>query len=386
MGDNKRDYYEVLGVEKGANAEEIKKAYRKKAREYHPDINKSSDAETKMKEVNEAYEILSDDNNKANYDRFGHAGANGQYGGGSAWGGNSSWGNAGGFDFDISGFDSIFDMFGGGGRRAASKTGPRKGEDIEKYIELEFEEAAHGCEKTISISHAEKCKECSGTGAKKGTSPETCSVCHGQGKVRRQTNSIFGNFATVTNCTACSGTGSVIKEVCSNCRGRGAVNAEKKIKVSFPHGINDGETIRVNAEGHAGQRGGNAGDLYLTVKLKRHPLFERDGYDVHYTLPITIFEAALGAEVEVMTIDGKAKLAVPEGVQNGEILRMKGKGVQHLRGNGRGNQYIKILVEVPKNLGSKQKKQIKEVEKSFTINDFSGKKNYQERLKKLAKN
>jgi molecular chaperone DnaJ len=378
----KRDYYEVLGIGKGAAADDIKKAYRKKAREYHPDVNKNSDAEAKMKEINEAYEVLSDDDKKAHYDRFGHASPHG--GGGYNGGyGNYSTGGFGGFDFDIGGFSDIFDLFGGGRASRANRSGPMKGEDISRFIDLTFEEAAKGVSKEVSVTHLEKCKTCGGSGAAKGTVAETCTVCGGTGQVNRQQTSLFGTFSASVTCQNCNGTGKVIKNPCRDCGGSGAVRTTKKITVKFPHGINDNETLRVAGEGDCGKRGGASGDLYLTVRLQSHFLFERRGYDVVYTLPITIFEASIGTEIEVATIDGKAKLTIPEGTQNGEIFRMRGKGIQHIRGSGRGDQYIKVEVEVPKSLNSKQKKAIKELKGEVSESSFARRKNFVEKLKKL---
>lgn len=379
----KRDYYEILGIKKGASPDEIKKAYRKKARECHPDVNKNDpNAETKMKEVNEAYEVLSDANKKANYDRFGHsanANAPGGGGGGHHYGGGSysDFSGFGGFDFG-----DIFDMFGGGSRRP-SRHGPSKGEDLSKVIDLSFLEAAHGTSKTISISHQQICDTCNGSGAKKGTAPDTCNMCGGSGQVRRQQASFLGSFATVTTCGQCRGQGKIIKTPCTDCGGHGAKSKTKKISVNFPHGINAGETLRVAGEGHCGTRGGPSGDLYLTVNLLPHPIFERRDYDVIYTLPISIFDAVLGTEVEIATIDGKAKLTIPEGTQTGEVFRLKSKGIKHIRGSGRGDQYVKVELEVPKSLNSKQKKSLAEFSENFAIGSFPKKKSFAEKLKKL---
>ncbi|KAI4452993.1 dnaj 1 mitochondrial-related [Holotrichia oblita] len=335
-----------------------------------------------MKEVNEAYEVLSDVNKKANYDQFGHA-ANANAPGGGAYGGGSYGGYSGGFsgfgDFD---FGDIFDMFGGSSKRA-TRTGPVKGEDISTVIDLTFDEAAHGTSKTVSISHQQKCDTCNGSGAKKGTSPETCSMCGGTGQVRRQQTSFLGSFATVTTCGTCRGQGKIIKTPCTDCGGHGAKRKTKKITVNFPHGINANETLRVAGEGHCGDRGGPNGDLYITVNILPHLIFERRGYDVLYTLPLSIFDAVLGTEVEIATIDGKAKLTIPEGTQTGEVFRMKGKGIKHIRGNGRGDQYVKVELEVPKSLNNKQKKQMREFSENFPSNSFPKKKGFADKLKKL---
>jgi molecular chaperone DnaJ len=382
----KRDYYEILGVTKSANADEIKNAYRKKARECHPDVNKDDpNAETKMKEVNEAYEVLSDADKKAHYDRFGSSSnanqpGGGGYGGGYGghYGGYSTSGFSGFGDFD---FGDIFDMFGGGSRRAA-KTGPVKGEDLSKIIDLSFDEAAHGTSKTVSISHQQKCDTCSGSGAKKGTTPETCTTCGGTGQVRRQQTSFIGSFSTVSPCGQCRGKGKIIKNPCTDCGGHGVSRKSKNLTVNFPHGINTDETLRVAGEGHCGERGGPNGDLYITVNIRPHPIFERRGYDVYYTLPLSIFDAVLGTEVEVVTIDGKVRLTIPEGTQTGEVFRMKGKGIKHIRSNNRGDQYVKVELEVPKSLSGKQKKELQTLSKSFGVNSFPRKENFADKMRK----
>ena len=366
----KRDYYEILGVDKNASADEIKKAYRKAARKYHPDVNKEADAEAKMKEVNEAYDTLSDESKKANYDRFGTADPMGG-GGGNPFGGSHSRYSTGGVDFDFSGFggfSDIFDIFGGGSSSATRRKRTSRGEDLQSTIQLDFLEAAKGVSKTIEITHNAKCDKCGGSGAKSGTSAETCGMCSGSGQVRSQQQTIFGTFQSVTTCPKCQGEGKTIKEPCSNCSGTGINRKTKKINVNFPAGINTDETLRVAGEGNAAPRGGQPGDLYVTVRIKPHAVFTRRGSDVHITLPISIFDASLGIEATIPTIDGKAKLSISEGTGSGEIFRMKGKGIKRLQGIGRGDQYVKIEVETPKNLSGKQKKQLKEIVESFDSN------------------
>jgi len=377
-----KDYYETLGVDKNASADEIKKAYRAMAKKYHPDVNKDDPtAESKMKEVNEAYETLSDDSKKDNYDRFGHADPRAPGGGG----GYSSYQyGGGGVDFDFSnfgGFSDIFDMFGGGSRRTTSQGRSSKGEDLQKVIELEFLEAAKGCTKTVSVTHTEKCKTCEGSGAKKGTSVETCGMCGGSGQVRTQQQTILGVFQSITTCPKCHGEGKIIKEPCPTCAGLGTERATKQIKVNFPAGINTGETLRVAGEGNAAPRGGKTGDLFMNVRIKPHAIFTREGSDIHYTIPVSIFDAALGTEVEVLTIDGKAKLSIPEGTQSGAIFRMRSKGIKRLNGIGRGDQFIKVELEVPKSLSGKQKKAIKEIKSDFDTSNFAKQKAFADKMK-----
>ncbi|MCL2740259.1 MAG: molecular chaperone DnaJ [Oscillospiraceae bacterium] len=367
----KRDYYEILGVDKSASADDIKKAYRKAARKYHPDVNKEAGAEAKMKEVNEAYDTLSDASKKDSYDRFGTSDFSG---GGNPFGG--SYGGYGGssvhYDFsNFGGFSDIFDIFGGGTTNSRGRASRRaRGEDLQKTIELDFLEAAKGISKDIQITHNEKCADCTGSGAKKGTTAESCGMCGGGGQVRSQQQTILGTFQSVTTCPKCQGEGKTIKEPCGTCSGSGINRKTKKISVNFPAGINTDETLRVAGEGNAAPRGGQSGDLYITVRIRPHSIFTRRGSDVHITLPISIFDAALGIEATIPTIDGKAKLNIPEGTQSGETFRMKGKGIKRLQGIGRGDQFVKIEVETPKNLSGKQKKQIKEVKEMFDKSNF----------------
>lgn len=373
----KRDYYEVLGVQKGANEDELKKAYRKMAKQYHPDMNPDDKvAESKFKEVSEAYEILSDSEKRARYDQFGHAGTDPNFGAGG-------YGGAGFGGFDANGFGDIFEtFFGGGATRTRTNNGPQKGRDIERAIEITFEEAANGVEKTVSVSRMENCETCHGSGAKEGTQPKTCATCNGSGQVRSKQNTLFGSFATVTTCPTCHGEGKVVENPCSACSGRGQVRQTKKINVKIPKGIDSGQTISLRSEGDKGRRGGPAGDLYITITIAPHALFERKGFDVICNVPITFIEAALGGEVDIPTLDGKVQLTIPEGTQNAAVFRLKGKGVPHLRGNGRGDQYVKIEVEVPKSLNAKQKKLLEEFGASLGIQHFQKKKGFFDKMKK----
>jgi molecular chaperone DnaJ len=349
----KRDYYEVLGINKGASDAEIKKAYRKLAKQHHPDVNPGNkEAEAKFKEANEAYEVLSDPQKKSRYDQFGHAGTdpNG-FGGG---------GFSGGFgDFDIG---DIFDsFFGGGGFGSSSRrNGPQKGRDIRTDVSISFQEAAFGVEKEVNIFRMENCSVCNGTGAKPGTSPVTCSVCKGTGQIQYKQRTPFGQFVNVKTCDHCHGEGKIISDPCKECHGKGNIRKAKKIKINIPAGIDDGQTISLRGEGDPGAKGGPAGDLFISIGVKPHPLFQRQGTDVICEIPITFVQATLGSELEVPTLDGKVKYSIPEGTQSGTVFRLKNKGIPHIRGYGRGDQYVKVMVEVPKNLSEKQKEILKQ--------------------------
>ena len=350
----KRDYYEVLGISKDASEQEIKKAYRKMAMKYHPDKNQGDkDSEEHFKEVNEAYEVLSDPQKRRTYDQFGHAGFSG---GGFGQGGFSGGQGFGGFE-DI--FGDIFgDMFGGGfggAGRSSRKTGPRKGADMRLRMELKFEEAAFGIEREISLQREEECDTCHGSGAKPGTSTTTCPTCNGTGEVRQTTRTPFGNMINVAPCPNCQGAGTIIEHKCETCYGQGRVKKAKEINVKIPAGVDDGATIKMSGEGQLGHKGGPRGDLYIIINVIPHKLFERDGYNVYLEMPITFVQAALGDEVEVPTLDGKVKYKIPEGTQSGTVFRLRGKGIPHLRSTQRGDQLVKVSVEVPKKLSEKQK-------------------------------
>lgn len=379
---NKRDYYEVLGLSKGASDDEIKKAYRKLAKKYHPDLNPDDkQAEANFKEVNEAYAVLSDSDKKAKYDQFGHAGVDEQ--GGFGGGGFGGFGGFGGMDVDLG--DIFGSFFGGGSSSASRRNGPQRGADIEQTIQLTFEEAAKGKAIELNVSRYEKCDECDGSGAKKGTSAETCSNCQGRGTVNVVKRTMLGMMQSTTTCPACGGKGKVIKEKCTKCGGSGQERKTKKINVKIPAGIDHGQTLTVRGEGHCGKNGGPNGDVYVTVLIKPDKIFTRNGYDVHCTMPITFIEATLGAELEVATLHGKVKIKIPEGTQNGTSFRLRGEGIEKLRGSGRGDQYVKILVEVPKKLNAKQKKKLEEFGESLGLENFQQKKGFLDKIKEKMK-
>jgi molecular chaperone DnaJ len=345
---SKRDFYEVLGVGRNASDDEIRKAYRKLARKYHPDVNKDTDAEQKFKEVKEAYEVLSDPQKKANYDRFGHADPTGGFGGG---------GGGAGFDADF-GFGDIFDMFFGGGRRN-NPNAPRQGADLEYRLQIEFKDAVYGKTVDVVIPRTETCDQCHGSGAKPGTKPETCSVCQGSGQTEVVQNTPFGRVVNRRICHACNGTGQLIREKCTNCSGQGQVKKKKKINVKIPAGIHEGAQLRVSGEGEPGVNGGPPGDLYITIYVKPHEFFTRDGDDLTCELPITFGQAALGDEVIVPTLNGRARLKVPAGTQTGTEFRLQGKGVPRLRGYGEGDLRVKVRVVTPTKLTEEQKEALR---------------------------
>lgn len=369
MADKPRDLYEILGVNKNATDDEIKKAYKTLARKYHPDLNQDDreGAERKMKELNVAYEILKDPKKRAQYDQFGFAAF--QNGGGGGGGGAQDFdfgdifggGGAGGFGFDMS---DIFDTFFGGGRRSSRQPqrGPERGADLRYDLNITFEEAAFGVEKTIKVPRMEACDECGGTGAKKGTSPETCPDCQGTGMRRTTTRTAFGMFSNARPCERCHGTGQFIKNPCGHCHGTGKVRVESEVKVTVPKGVDSGNRLRINGKGQAGERGGDPGDLYIYLNIKHHPIFSRDGQSVHCELPITFVQAALGATVEAPTVHGKVELKIPEGTQSGQVLKIRGKGIPALRGESVGDEFVKIKVLTPQNLSARQKELLREFE------------------------
>lgn len=347
---SKRDYYEVLGIPRDATEADIKKAYRRLARQYHPDANPNDkDAAEKFKEINEAYEVLKDPQKRAQYDQFGHAGVGGQGGFDSGgFGGFGGFGDFGGF-----GFDDIFDAFFGGGRQR--RTGPEQGADLRYDMEITLEEAAAGVEKDIRVDRLESCSACKGSGAKPGTSPVTCPECRGTGQVQYTQHTPFGRFMSVRTCHVCHGEGRIIKEVCEKCGGRGKVKKSRKIHVKIPPGVDTGSRLRVAGEGEAGDRGAPPGDLYIFVHVAPHEIFTRHGDDILCEIPISFVQAALGDEIEVPTLKGKVKLKVPEGTQPDTSFRLKGYGIPHLRGAGSGDQHVKVKVIIPKKLNEQQK-------------------------------
>ena len=363
MAETKRDYYEVLGVPKTATDEELKKAYRKLAKKYHPDANPDNkeEAEAKFKELNEAYEVLSDKQKRSMYDQFGHSGPNGyanDFSGFSGFDGFSGGFNGAGVDFDL---NDIFSSFFGGGGRRSNKNGPVRGRDLKVHVEITFEEAAFGVTKEIIINRDEQCDVCNGTGAKPGTSAETCKVCGGRGTVTTMQNTILGSFQSSRTCDNCGGTGKVISSPCTECKGRGTVKKQRKIKVSIPAGIDNGQMISLNGEGEPGLRGGGPGNLYITVSVKKHSIFTRKGDSIFCDVHVTFPEAALGAVIDVPTLNGNEKFDLPEGTQTGSIFTLRGKGIKNVNGRGVGDLYFTVVVDVPKKLSSEQRELIKKL-------------------------
>lgn len=385
---DKRDYYEVLGVDKSASADELKKAYRKLAKKYHPDLNpgdKAKEAEEKFKEASEAYEVLSDSEKRQRYDQFGHAGVDPQAGG---------YGGAGGFGGGFGDFGDIFESFFGGGGFGGGFGGssrrnpnaPQKGRDLQYSVELTFEQACFGCEIELNVNRTESCSSCHGTGAAEGTTPERCGMCGGTGQVRSVQRTAFGSFQSTRPCDACHGTGKIIKEPCKTCRGAGTARKQRKIKVNIPAGIDDGQIISMSGQADAGKNGGPAGDLLVVARVKKHKIFTRRGSDIMCECPITFVEATLGAEIEVPTIDGKVKYNIPEGTQSETVFRLRGKGVPKLHGGGaRGDQYVTIKVEIPKNLNEKQKEILRNFDENVDTAKYNQKKNFFDKMKDLFK-
>lgn len=379
---DKRDYYEVLGVSKGCSEDELKKAYRQMAKKYHPDLNPGDkEAEMHFKEVNEAYEVLSDPQKRSRYDQFGHAGVDPSYGagGGAAYG-------TGGFDFGDIGdiFDSFFGGSGfgfGGSTRTRDPNAPIRGNNVSASLALSFMEAAKGCKKEVSIPHLEQCAACSGTGAKAGSHAETCPDCGGSGQVRVSQRTPLGVIQTVKPCSKCSGKGKIITQPCPDCRGMGRVRRQKKLEVSVPAGIDDGQTFVLRGQGDSGLNGGPAGDVNITVSVRPDPLFERDGFDVWCDIPLTFTQAALGDEITVPTIDGKVSYNVPDGTQPGTVFRLRNKGIQYVGGRGRGDQYVRVNIEVPKNMSGKQKEALRDFEKLMNDRNYEKRKGFFDKLK-----
>lgn len=377
---DKRDYYEVLGVSKDASDDEIKKAFRKMAKKYHPDLNPGDKtAEANFKEVNEAYEVLSDKDKKARYDQFGHAGIDPNFGAGGA--GGSPFGQ----DIDLGDiFNSFFGGFGGfGGRRNANPNAPVRGTDVETTIYISFEEAAKGAKKQVNYNHITTCDECNGTGAQKGTSPKTCPTCGGSGHVTINQRTPFGVVQTSRVCDTCKGKGRIVDNPCKKCGGNGRVKKSGTVDVTIPAGINEGQILNVGGRGNSGINGGPAGDLHVYINVRPHPIFERRGDDVWCEIPITFAQAALGAEITVPTIDGKIKYSVHEGTQPNDIFKLKGRGIPHLGGRGRGDQYVKVTIEVPKNLTNAQRELIKKLDSSTGEKNYAQRKGFFEKIKRM---
>ncbi|SIS36797.1 molecular chaperone DnaJ [Salimicrobium flavidum] len=370
---SKRDYYEVLGVGQDASQQDIKKAYRKLARQYHPDVSDEENAQEKFKEVKEAYETLSDDQKRAQYDQFGHDGPGmGQGGFGGAE--------------DFGGFSDIFDMFFGGGGRRRDPNAPRRGNDLQYSIILEFEEAIFGKSTDVEIPREEECDTCDGSGAKPGTSPETCPHCQGAGQINQEQNTPFGRVVNRRVCHHCQGSGKIVKDKCDTCGGNGRVTKTDSIHIDIPAGVEEGQQVRVPGKGEAGVNGGPAGDLYVVIQVKRHEFYEREGDHIFCEVPLTFAQATLGDEIEVPTLHGKVKLKIPAGTQTGKTFRLKGKGSPNVHGRGHGDQHVKIRVVTPQNLTDRQKEILRE------FNEISGNEsaeeqhgNFFERMKRAFK-
>ena len=380
---DKRDYYDVLGVDKAASDDELKKAYRKAAKKYHPDLHPGdAEAEKNFKEVNEAYEILSDKEKRARYDQFGHAGVDPNFGAG---GGAGYGGGFGGFgDFGDLGdiFGSIFGgAFGGGGGRRANPNAPRRGNDAASNVNLSFEEAAKGCKKTIKVTKIDTCNSCNGSGCEEGTSSKTCPSCHGTGQVESAQRTPFGVIKTQSVCNTCRGSGKIIDKPCHTCAGKGRIRHTVEQTIDIPAGIDDGQVINVRGAGDAGANGGPSGDLRINVNVRPHPIFERDGFDVFCQIPITFTMAALGGEIVVPTLDGKVKFTIHEGTQSGDEFKLKGKGIQRLNSFGKGDQYVKVVVEVPKDLSKEQKAKLKEFEQATSDKNYKSQKSFMDKVK-----
>ncbi|MBQ4528270.1 MAG: molecular chaperone DnaJ [Clostridia bacterium] len=384
---DKRDYYEVLGVDKSASDSDIKRAYRKLAKQYHPDVNPGNkEAEVKFKEIGEAYEVLSDSQKRARYDQFGFAGVDPSYGGGA--GSTGGFGGFGGMDFGDIG-DIFGSMFGGGfGSSSRRRNGPKRGSDIEESVLLSFEEAAFGVKKQLKIYVIEDCEECKGSGAKSSSDKQTCTQCNGTGQIKSVQNTMFGQMINTQVCPSCRGEGSIIKNPCAKCRGKGKIKRAKSIEVDIPAGINSGETVSYRGLGNVGTKGGPSGDLLVTVSIKRHGIFTRTGYDVNLNVPITFVQAALGAEIEIPILDaekkyelGKMTYTVPEGTQPETVVRLKGKGIPHVRSGARGDMILKFTVEVPKNLSSQQKDIIHKLGEACGETNFKQRKTFMDKMK-----
>ncbi|MBW2991874.1 molecular chaperone DnaJ [Candidatus Woesearchaeota archaeon] len=350
----KKDYYEILGVSKDATKEEIKKAYKRLAKQYHPDINKEEGAAEKFKEINEAVSVLADDEKRANYDRFGTADVSGGFGGADFSGFDFS-------DFFSSGFDDLFESFFGGGRRR--RGGPSRGSDLRYDLEISLEDCAFGAEKHIVIPRMARCDRCEGSGAQSSSDVKTCDLCHGSGVERRVQRTPFGLFQQTTTCSKCRGEGKTVKNPCPVCDGEGRIQKNTKIEIEIPKGADEGTKLRVRGEGEAGEKGGPSGDLYVVLHVKEHDIFERDGNDISVEIPISFSQACLGTEIQVPTLEGKAKLKIPAGTATDTVFRMKGKGIPSLRSYGTGSENVKVVVQVPKKLTKKQKELLKEFDK-----------------------
>ncbi len=376
---DKRDFYEILGVSRSASESELKSAYRKLAKKYHPDMNPDNkEAEAKFKEASEAYEVLSDTDKRSKYDQFGHAGVDPNFGAGG-FGGGFGGGGFGGIDLD----DILGSFFGGGfgGSTRRNPNAPQRGADLRVALHLTFMEAAKGCKKNITINKQESCGDCGGSGAQKGSSPETCSECGGRGVVLIQQRTPFGVIQNQRPCQSCGGRGKTIKNPCSKCRGSGRVANPKTLEVNIPEGIDDDQSIALRGMGDAGINGGPAGDVIVVVSVAKDNLFERDNYDVWVKIPITYAQAATGCELVVPTIDGKVQYNVPDGTQSETVFRLKGKGIKYLNGRGHGDEYVKVVVEVPKKLNKEQRSALAAFEATLKDDNYEQRKGFFKNLK-----
>ena len=366
----KRDYYEVLGIDRGATDEEVKKAFRKLAFKHHPDHNSDAEAEEKFKEANEAYQVLSDTDKRAAYDRFGHGGTDGFSGRGFE-------------GFDFGGFGDIFDAF-FGGATTATRQAPRRGADLHYRLGISFEEAAFGSEKVVPVSRTENCSLCHGVGAKPGSELSRCSNCNGTGQIKRVQQSIFGRFTNITTCPRCHGEGRIITDPCPQCRGTGKEKHKRDISVKIPAGVDNSSQIRLSGEGEAGERGGPTGNLYISLSVKPHEFFIRDDDNILYELPVNFAQAALGDEVEIPTLDGKTKLKIPAGSQTGKVFRLKGQGIPHLHKGGRGDHLVFLFVATPEKLTGKERQLLQELAKSLNHNNAPQRKGLLDRLRNVS--
>ncbi|MGI6212832.1 MAG: molecular chaperone DnaJ [Anaerovoracaceae bacterium] len=387
MADNKRDYYEVLGLKKGASEDDIKKAFRKMALKYHPDRNPGDkDAEEKFKEVNEAYSVLSDPDKKSKYDRFGFAGVDPNAGFGGA--GGSGFGGFQSADFGDIG-DIFNDFFGGafgggfGGQQASRRTGPRKGRDVQKNVRIKFEDAAFGVKKDITVNKYVKCKTCGGEGAAPGTHRKTCPKCNGTGQVTQVASTAFGRFQQTGPCPECGGRGTIIEKPCPDCRGTGKVKSNVKISVNIPAGVDNGSIIPIRGQGEPGENNGPNGDLYIVIQVEPHPIFRREQNNLYIDIPISFNQAALGDEITVPTLDGKVSYKVPAGTQPGTVFRLKGKGVRNVQNGRMGDLYVKVQLEVPTKLNGAQKKAIREMGNVVGNDCYKGKTSFAQKIKDL---
>ena len=353
----KRDYYEVLGVQRNAGDDAIKRAFRNQARQYHPDVNRAADAEARFKEINEAYEVLSDPRKRAAYDRYGHRGPGG------------------GFDgfADLGGFADIFETFFGAGGRRSTYRGPQRGNDLRYDMTVSFEEAVFGAEKQIEIPVLQFCERCSGSGAEPGSGATTCPRCHGSGELRRVQQSVFGQFVNVVMCETCQGEGQVVGSPCKECRGQGRQQRKKRLTVKIPAGVDRGQQIRLSGEGEIGPKGGPPGDLYVVLEVQEHAFFRRDGYDIYFELPINVAQAALGTDVTIPTLEGEMEFRVPAGTQHGRSFPLRGKGVPHLRSTARGNMYVVAQVTTPTKLTARQRELFEELSRELATDDHEDK-------------